>query len=252
MHRLQSAREREAALVRIVSWNLQHGVPDPVGPPALGRAVPELRGRWRRRLRASRSSTAAAWRTAVRGTRAPCSAEALGGELRVGAGQALAAGRAQAQRARRARRGARARGRGPAGRGRAAGGRGRVGRGRAASAGRWRPPTCRSTRGGPPPAARRRSSALGERPSRGCCSATSTCARPRWRRSPRRPATTCWTAPSPSTPAPGRTAASTTSCVNGRGRDRQRRRPSCPCSDHLAVWADLRHVSYRRSASPLA
>jgi endonuclease/exonuclease/phosphatase family metal-dependent hydrolase len=29
--------------VRIVSWNVQHGVPDPVGPPALGRAVPDLR-----------------------------------------------------------------------------------------------------------------------------------------------------------------------------------------------------------------
>jgi endonuclease/exonuclease/phosphatase family metal-dependent hydrolase len=28
--------------VRIVSWNLQHGVPDPVGPPALDRAVPAL------------------------------------------------------------------------------------------------------------------------------------------------------------------------------------------------------------------
>jgi len=29
--------------VRIVSWNLQHGVPDPIGPPALGRAVPALK-----------------------------------------------------------------------------------------------------------------------------------------------------------------------------------------------------------------
>ena len=28
--------------MRIVSWNLQHGVPDPVGPPALGRAIPPL------------------------------------------------------------------------------------------------------------------------------------------------------------------------------------------------------------------
>jgi endonuclease/exonuclease/phosphatase family metal-dependent hydrolase len=40
---VQSAPEREAALVRIVSWNVQHGVPDPVGPPALPRAVPGLR-----------------------------------------------------------------------------------------------------------------------------------------------------------------------------------------------------------------
>jgi endonuclease/exonuclease/phosphatase family metal-dependent hydrolase len=39
---VQSASEWEAALVRIVSWNLQHGVPDPVGPPALERAVPGL------------------------------------------------------------------------------------------------------------------------------------------------------------------------------------------------------------------
>lgn len=28
--------------MRIVSWNLQHGVPDPVGPPALARSVPGL------------------------------------------------------------------------------------------------------------------------------------------------------------------------------------------------------------------
>lgn len=28
--------------MRIVSWNLQHGVPDPVGPPALARALPGL------------------------------------------------------------------------------------------------------------------------------------------------------------------------------------------------------------------
>jgi endonuclease/exonuclease/phosphatase family metal-dependent hydrolase len=28
--------------MRIVSWNLQHGVPDPVGRPALDRAVPDL------------------------------------------------------------------------------------------------------------------------------------------------------------------------------------------------------------------
>ena len=40
---MQSASEREAALVRIVSWNLQHGVPDPVARPALARAVPPLR-----------------------------------------------------------------------------------------------------------------------------------------------------------------------------------------------------------------
>jgi endonuclease/exonuclease/phosphatase family metal-dependent hydrolase len=40
---VQSAREWKAALVRIASWNLQHGVPDPVGPPALERAVPGLR-----------------------------------------------------------------------------------------------------------------------------------------------------------------------------------------------------------------
>jgi len=39
---VQSAPEREAALVRIVSWNLQHGVPDPVARPALARAVPVL------------------------------------------------------------------------------------------------------------------------------------------------------------------------------------------------------------------
>jgi endonuclease/exonuclease/phosphatase family metal-dependent hydrolase len=61
---VQSASEWEAALVRIVSWNLQHGVPDPVGRPALERAVPGLRelaadvyafqeldrGRWRTRF----------------------------------------------------------------------------------------------------------------------------------------------------------------------------------------------------------
>lgn len=28
--------------MRIVSWNLQHGVPDPAGPPALDRAIPAL------------------------------------------------------------------------------------------------------------------------------------------------------------------------------------------------------------------
>ena len=39
---MQSASEREAALVRIVSWNLQHGVPDPVGRPDHARAVPGL------------------------------------------------------------------------------------------------------------------------------------------------------------------------------------------------------------------
>jgi endonuclease/exonuclease/phosphatase family metal-dependent hydrolase len=39
---VQSASEWEAALVRIVSWNLQHGVPDPEGPPALHRAIPAL------------------------------------------------------------------------------------------------------------------------------------------------------------------------------------------------------------------
>lgn len=50
--------------MRIVTWNAQHGVPDPVGPPALERAVPALRelaahvyavqeldlGRWRTRF----------------------------------------------------------------------------------------------------------------------------------------------------------------------------------------------------------
>jgi endonuclease/exonuclease/phosphatase family metal-dependent hydrolase len=54
----------KAALMRIVTWNAQHGVPDPVGPPALARAVPLLqaleadvyalqeldRGRWRTRF----------------------------------------------------------------------------------------------------------------------------------------------------------------------------------------------------------
>jgi endonuclease/exonuclease/phosphatase family metal-dependent hydrolase len=76
---VQSAPEREAALVRVVSSNLQHGVPDPVARPALARAVSPLRA-LRADLYAFQELDRRRWRTRFDHQGAVL-AEALDGEL---------------------------------------------------------------------------------------------------------------------------------------------------------------------------
>ena len=160
---LQSAPEREAALVRVVSSNLQHGVPDPVGRAG---AAPRRRaaaraGRRRLRVPGARPRALA---HPVRSTRAPCWPSALDGELVW----------ARAKRWLWASPGQRARGAGRGGRA----ARSCRSRGRASAAWRsWRPssstasggrsprPTCRcEPRVGRRAAARRRSTSLADRP----------------------------------------------------------------------------------------
>ena len=160
--------------MRIVSWNLQHGVPDPVGRPALGARRARAARRWPPTSTRSRSSIAAGCGRGSR-TRRAVLAEALDGELlwarakhRLWASQSNALVVRGEVLERRRRRAARRRG--------------------AARGGRWPrsgPPAERwsvatthlSLEPGrrPPPAAGDARRAGGSGPSRGCWSVTSTC-----------------------------------------------------------------------------
>ena len=225
--------------MRVVSANLQHGVPDPVGRPALDRAVRAAARRWPPTCRRSRSSTTGA---GARGspTRARSWPTALGRRAGVGAGQARALGRS-GQRARRARRGGRARGRRAAGRGRAAGARCSRSWRCAASAGRSARPTSSLEPGGRPRAScGRRSHLLITRPGPvGAGRRPQPRAGRRRRRSPsehgfdlaRRPAHALRAphAEPPPRPRPHRRLPRST--ASGVAK--------LPVSDHLAVWADL-------------
>jgi endonuclease/exonuclease/phosphatase family metal-dependent hydrolase len=65
--------------MRIVTWNAQHGVPDPVGPPALERAVPLLRA-LEADVYALQELDRRRWRTRF-ANQAAALGEALGGEV---------------------------------------------------------------------------------------------------------------------------------------------------------------------------
>ena len=131
--------------MRVVSWNLQHGVPDPVGRPALGARGRPLRDAGGRRLRVPGARPRAARRTRF----AHQGAAARRGPRRrgaVGAGQALARGRRRRTRSSSAARCCEPTwSRCPAPGERRVAVLASVG-GRRAGAGRWPPPTCPSIR----------------------------------------------------------------------------------------------------------